>query len=171
MLITREPSSCPVAHIFNCIYHNLKFADVYCVMNQVYISKYLASHNRKTSWEDISSCMPGNTCIITGSSMTITISKYSRNTDPIRNLLINTYRTLFCWDSSSLTFLPSGILFAVKSMCVSALYPCILKLGRCSHSKFHWLQMESCGSWNSIKCLSSLPKFQMFCHIKVTWRN
>jgi hypothetical protein len=28
LLITSEPSSCPGAHIFNCIYHKLKFVDV-----------------------------------------------------------------------------------------------------------------------------------------------
>ena len=39
--------------------------------------------------------MPGYTCIITEYSVTITISQYSRNTDPILNLLINTYRTFF----------------------------------------------------------------------------
>jgi hypothetical protein len=28
LLITNEPSNCPFAHVFNCIYHKLKFVDV-----------------------------------------------------------------------------------------------------------------------------------------------
>jgi hypothetical protein len=52
LLITHVPSSCPGAHIFNCVYYNLKFVDVkphhifkYLRLQASRLSKYLAGQN------------------------------------------------------------------------------------------------------------------------------
>ena len=98
LLISHEPTSSRGAHICNCIYHNLKLVDVKPhLLLQLRYPWFLPSKNKKWAF--------------------------------IQEMLIRSWTWLPLlpehssdWDSSSLTFHPSGKTFAMKSVFMTGWY-------------------------------------------------